>query len=91
MRPFLALPPIRAEPREVELAQGFPDMFLGAAGTEGAEALFVMGAGGEFAARVDVEIEAFIAVAAVEGSGVLVAFGHAASVLGRACVSAGAG
>ncbi len=83
MRPFLALPPIRAEPREVELAQGFADMFFGAAGPEGAETLFVMGAWGEFAGGVDVQVEAFVAVAAVEGPGELVAFGHAASVLGR--------
>lgn len=65
MRPFLALPPIRAEAREVEIAKGFSDVFLGTAGTERAEALFVMGARGEFAGGVDVQVEAFVAVTAV--------------------------
>ena len=53
MRAFLALPPIRAEPGEIEFADGFSDMFLGAPGTERAETFVVMGARRKFGRRVD--------------------------------------
>lgn len=79
MRPFLTLSPTRTEAGEIELADGFPYMLLGAPRTKWAETLFVMGARGKLGGRVDVQVEAFVAVAAVEGSGVLIAFGHATS------------
>lgn len=48
-------------------------------GAEGAEAAVVVWARGDFGGGVDVQVEAFVAVGAEEGAGVLVAFGHAAS------------
>ncbi|KAL8829156.1 MAG: hypothetical protein Q9170_006297, partial [Blastenia crenularia] len=52
-------------------------------GPKGAEAAVVVRAWGEFSGGVDVQVKAFVAVGAVEGAGVLVAFGHTAAVGGR--------
>lgn len=77
---LFALSPVRAETREVELAERSAGVGFRANGAEGAEAPVVVWTGAEFGCGVDVEVEAFVAVGAVEGAGVLVAFGHAASM-----------
>lgn len=57
---LLALRALGTEPREVELAEHFPDVLLGTAGSEGAEAALVPGAGRQAGVGVDVEVEAFV-------------------------------
>ncbi len=47
---------VGTEAREVELADGFADVFLGACWTERAEAFVVVGARGEFGGGVNVEV-----------------------------------
>lgn len=57
---LLALRPLRAEAREVELAQRLPDVLLGAAGPQRAEAALVPRARREAGVRVDVEVETLV-------------------------------
>lgn len=79
MRTLLALPPVGAEAGEVERTQRASVVDFRAGRAEGAEAAVVVRAGRELGGGVDVQVEAFVAVAAVEGPCELVAFGHAAS------------
>ena len=78
---FLAHSSIRAEPRKIEVAYLFSHVLLGAQRTKRAVTAFVVGAWGKLGSRVDVQKEAFIAGAAVQGPRVLVAFRHAASAV----------
>lgn len=81
MRALLTLPPIRAKSRKIKLAQRASIMRLGTMRSERTEAAIVVQARRELRRGVDVQIETLVAVAAVEGSHVLVAFGHAAQVI----------
>lgn len=81
VRASLAGGAVGAEAGEVEEADAAADVFLGAAGAEGAEALVVVRAGRELRLRVDVEVEALLAVGAVAVAGEEVALGHLAEVV----------
>lgn len=81
MRASLAGGAVGAEAGEVEEADAAADVFLGAAGAEGAEALVVVRAGRELGLRVDMEVEALLAVGAVAVAGEEVALGHLAEVV----------
>ena len=81
MRALLALPPVGAKARKVELAQRPPDVLLAAALTQGAEALFVMRAGREPCRRVDVQVVAVVPADAVAAAIVVGAFRPGADVV----------
>lgn len=79
MRAFLTLSPIWAEARQVEFAEGSAVVGFRTDRAEGAETSFVVRARAEFGGGIDMQVEAFIAVGAVEGACVLVTFGHTTS------------
>lgn len=79
---FLALLAVGAEAGEIVAADAvFSDVLLSAAGSKGAEAAVVVGAGRAFGLGVDVQVEAVVAVGAGQVSGVVVAFGHPSQVV----------
>ena len=78
MRALLTLPPARAKPSKIEPADRLPGMRFRALRPKRTEASFVMRTRGDLRGRVDMKVKAFVAVAAVESAGVLVAFWHAA-------------
>lgn len=80
MHAFLALPPIRAKASQVETTEGFAHVLLAAAWAERAEAFIVVRARGKLGGGVNVQIEALVAIGAVERARVMIAFGHAATV-----------
>lgn len=80
MHAFLALPPVGAKASKVETTERFAHVLLAAARAKRTEAFVVVRAGGELGGGVNVQVEAFIAVGAVEGARVMIAFGHAATV-----------
>ena len=81
MGAFVAHLAVGAEAGQVKGANLPPDVLLGAVGTEGAEAPLVVGAGRQLGGRVDVQIEALIAVGAVAVAHEEVALGHLAQVV----------
>ena len=81
VRTLLALPPVRAEARKVELAQRPPHVLLAAPLTQGTEALFVMWAGREPCRRVDVQVVAVVPADAVAAAVVIRAFRPGADVV----------
>lgn len=80
MGAFLALGPIRAEAGEIVRAHLLADMFLGAPGPQRAEALIVMWTGRQLALRVDVQVQALVAVGTEAVAQEEVALGHLAQV-----------
>lgn len=80
MSTFLAVSPVWAKAYQVELAERFPNMLLATPWAERAEAPVVVRAWTDFRSRVDVKIEAVVAVATVECSRILIAFGHTPSI-----------
>ena len=80
MRAVLALSPVRTEAREVEPAEGFAEMGFPAPRPQGTETPLVVWARREFGDRVDVLVQAVVAVGAREVARVVGAFGHASSV-----------
>ena len=81
VRTLLALPPVGAKARKVELAQRPPDVLLAAALAQGAEALFVMRAGRQPGRRVDVQVVAVVPADAVAAAVVVGAFRPGADVV----------
>lgn len=81
VRAALALGPVRAEAREVKGAELAADVLLGADGPQRAEAHVVVRAGRQLGQRVDVQVEALLAVGAVAVAHEEVALGHAAEVV----------
>ncbi|TLS24791.1 hypothetical protein PpBr36_08472 [Pyricularia pennisetigena] len=78
---LLAQPAVGAEAAEVVGAQVAPDVLLAAPGAERTEALVVVRTGRQLALRVDVQVQALLAVLAVAVADVKVALGHAAQVV----------
>lgn len=76
----LAFPSLGTETCQVIWAHLLADMLLGAAGAQWTEAAVVVRAGWQLALRVDVEVEALVAVAAKAIPQKEVALGHLAQV-----------
>lgn len=81
MGTLLAVRTFRAEAGKVEAAQLAANVLFGAVGPEGAEAHVVVRAGWQTTLRVDVEVEALVAVGAVAVAHEEVALGHLAQVV----------
>jgi hypothetical protein len=81
VRTLTARTAVRAESGEIENAQLAANVLLGAFGTERTEALVVVRAGWELGLRVDVEVQALLAVGAVAVAGKEVALRHFAEVV----------
>lgn len=80
MGALLAVWSIRAETGEKVRAHLLADMFLGAPGSQRAEALIVMWAGWQLALGVDMQVQALVAVRAEAVAQEEVALGHLAQV-----------
>lgn len=80
MYAFLALPPVWAKASQIETTERLAHVLLAAARAERTEAFIIMGARGELGGRVNVQVEAFVAIGAVERARVMIAFGHASTV-----------
>lgn len=79
--PLLAGAAVGAEAGEVVRAQLAADVALAAAGAQLAEAALVVGAGRQLAARVDVQVQALVAVGTVAVAYEEVALGHLTQVV----------
>lgn len=77
----LALRSVGAEPGQIEHAQLPPDVLLGAPRAKRAEAHVVVRTGRQATQRVDVEVQALVAVGAVAVPHEKVALGHLAQVV----------
>lgn len=66
MHAFLALPPVRAKPSQVETTERLSHVLLAAARAKRTEAFLVVLARGELGGGVNVQVQAFVAVGAVE-------------------------
>lgn len=77
---LLAIWTIRAETGKIVRAHLLADMFLGAPGPQGAEALVVMWAGRQLALGVDMQVQTLVSVGAESVAQEEVALGHLAQV-----------
>lgn len=80
MHAFLALPPVRAKASQIETTEGLAYVLLATARAKRTEAFIIMRARGELGGGVNMQVEAFITIGAVEGAGVMIAVGHAATM-----------
>lgn len=76
MGTFLTLSPIGAETGKVKFADRFANVLLAAARSERTEPSLVVWTGREFGGRIDMQVEALVAVGAIQGARVVIAFGH---------------
>lgn len=81
MHAFLALPPVRAKASQIETTEGLAYVLLATARAKRTEAFIIMRARGELGGGVNMQVEAFITIGAVEGAGVMIAVGHAAKIV----------
>ena len=81
MRPLLTLRPIRTKPSEIKRTQYFTDVFLAAIRPQRAKPLFVVRTRRKFRRRIDMQINAFVAIGAEKGARVIDAFLHLAQIV----------
>lgn len=76
MGTFLTLTPIGAETGKVEFADRFANVLLAAARSERTQPFLIVWARREFGGRIDMQVQALVAVGAIQGARVVIALGH---------------